>query len=299
MKQKYITVLSLFALLVVACGPIKADLPGGLTCTAVGQTRVSPVDGAVQVCVPAGNFLMGAASDDPLARDNEKPQHPVYLEAFWIDRTEVTNANFAKCMAAGACKPEIYETSAKTYTPYSVHPDYQNFPALLYEDDVAVAYCQWAGKRLPTEAEWEKAARGADGRLYAWGNALDCAQARYLGCPMPAAPAEERAPRCGYSKQCRVNPVDDYLNGAGPYGALNMTGNAWEWVADWYAADYYAGSPANNPTGPATGNFRVRRGGGAKSVARDMRVTARADGAPHHYFDGQMGFRCASDAVAP
>lgn len=297
---KYVFVLILLVLPVAACAPAEAKLPAGSACTAVGQTRVWSGDGTVQVCVPAGNFLMGAANDDPLAGDNEKPQHQVYLNAFWIDRTEVTNADFARCMAEGACNPQIYETSAKTYTPYAVHPDYQDFPALLYEDDVAVAYCAWAGKRLPTEAEWEKAARGLDGlRRYAWGNDLDCTTARYLGCDIPAAPAGENAPRCGYSGHCRVNRVDDYPSGASFYGALNMTGNVWEWVADWYSADYYAASPADNPTGPATGEFRVRRGGGAKSVARDMRVTVRADGLPHHYFDGQMGFRCASDGGEP
>jgi formylglycine-generating enzyme required for sulfatase activity len=108
-----------------------ATIDRGPACTEIGQTWTSPVDGVTLVCVPAGTFLMGAAANDPLAQDHEKPQHRVYLDAFWIDRTEVTNANFAKCLAAGVCRPKVYELSAKTYTPYAIHPDYQNFPALL------------------------------------------------------------------------------------------------------------------------------------------------------------------------
>jgi formylglycine-generating enzyme required for sulfatase activity len=241
---------------------------------------------------------MGAADNDPQAKDNEKPQHQVYLDAFWIDRTEVTNANFARCMADGACRPEIYELTARTYTPYAVHPDYQDYPALLYEADVAAAYCQWAGRRLPSEAEWEKAARGMDERRYPWGNELDCGRANYYACDHTKT-AKSTEPPCKYSGGCRMSRVDDHLDGASPYGVLNMAGNVWEWVADRYSSDYYANSPASNPTGPDEGEFRVRRGGGAKSLTQDLRVTSRASGAPHHYFDGQMGFRCAADTSTP
>jgi formylglycine-generating enzyme required for sulfatase activity len=277
-----------------------AETNGGPACTEIGQTWTSPVDGVVLVCVPAGGFLMGAAESDAQADEDEKPQHWVELAAFWIDRTEVTNANFARCIEAGACRPEIYELSALTYTPYAVHPDYQDFPALLYEANIAAAYCQWAGRRLPTEAEWEKAARGTDGRLYPWGDeALDCTKASYLGCENTLKPDDPSGPRCGYSRFCRTTPVDDYPGGASPYGALNMVGNVWEWVADWYSPVYYANSPTRNPTGPAEGAYRVRRGGGTKSLAADLRVTSRASGQGHHYFDGQMGFRCAASAATP
>ena len=269
-------------------------------CTEIGQTWTSPVDGVVLVCIPAGGFLMGAAETDAQADDDEKPQHQVYLDAFWIDRTEITNANFAKCMEAGACRPEVYEVSALTYTPYAVHPDYQDFPALLYEADVAAAYCQWAGRRLPTEAEWEKAARGTDGRIYPWGNEeLDCTKASYLGCENTLKPHDGTGPGCGYSSFCRTTRVDDYQTGASLYGALNMVGNVWEWVADWYSPTYYVNSPTRNPSGPEEGDFRVRRGGGTKSLASDLRVTSRASGRGHHYFDGQMGFRCALSAGTP
>jgi formylglycine-generating enzyme required for sulfatase activity len=269
-------------------------------CTEIGQTKISPVDGVMLVCVPAGEFLMGAADTDPLANDDEKPQHKVYLNAFWMDRTEVTNANFTRCMDDGACRPEVFEVSAMTYTPYSVHPAYQDFPVLLYEPDVAAAYCRWAGRQLPTEAQWEKAARGTDGRTYPWGNEeIDCTRASYLGCDNTLKPYDPAGPRCGYSSFCRTTSVDAYLAGASPYGALNMVGNVWEWVADWYSPTYYAVSPARNPTGPTAGEFGVRRGGGTKSLPSDLRVTSRASGGGHHYFDGQMGFRCAAKAVAP
>ncbi|NJN97915.1 MAG: formylglycine-generating enzyme family protein, partial [Anaerolineales bacterium] len=219
---------------------------------------------------------MGATADDPQAKDNEKPQHRVYLDAFWMDRTEVTNANFAKCMADGACRPQVYEVSAKTYTPYPLHPDYQDHPALLHESAVAAAYCQWAGRRLPTEAEWEKAARGPGTNVYPWGESLDCSKANYYACDTPPATPDLTAPRCGYSGRCRTTRVDDFPVGASPYGALNMAGNVWEWVADWYSPDYYANSPSRNPTGPAEGDYQVLRGGGSKSLPQELRVTTRS-----------------------
>ena len=296
----YIFVLS--TLMFAACGPAAvptttADSPP--KCIAIGQIWVSSVDGVTLVCVPAGRFLMGAADDDPLAKDSEKPQHEVNLDAYWIDRTEVTNLNFGKCLAAGACHPKQYQTSAASYIPYSVHPDTPNYPALLYESEPALEYCQWAGRRLPSEAEWEKAARGTDARLYPWGNdPLDCSLANYYACD-PFLSSRSTGPHCGNSEHCKTDQVDSYAAGASPYGALNMAGNVWEWVADWYQADYYSQSPADNPKGPANGDFRVIRGGGATSISQDLRVTRRASGEPEHYMDGQMGFRCAMDSVNP
>jgi formylglycine-generating enzyme required for sulfatase activity len=242
---------------------------------------------------------MGAAANDPQAQAHEKPQHQVYLDAFWMDQTEVTNANFARCMAASACRPDVYESSTGTSVPYSLHPDYQDFPALVYEADVAAAYCRWAGRRLPTEAEWEKAARGTDGRSYPWGNELDCSKASYNACEHTSKSENLSSPRCGSNAHCPTKRVNDYPAGASPYGVLNMAGNVWEWVADWYSPVYYARSPASNPLGPEEGEFKVRRGGGSKSLPQDLRVTARASGSPQHYFDGQMGFRCAVSVVRP
>lgn len=272
---------------------------GPPACTEIGQQWLAPVDGATLLCVPAGEFLMGAADDDAEAGDaeagdDEKPQHSVYLAAFWIDRTEVSNANFSQCMADGACRPQVYGAE------YADHPAYGAYPALLYEVEDALAYCAWAGRRLPTEAEWEKAARGTDGRLFPWGDTLDCSKANYYDCKEAIAQVNgaNPLPPCGYRGACQTTPVDAYLSGASPYGVLNMAGNVWEWVSDWYAPGYYAHSPASDPAGPGSGDFKVRRGGGSTSLARDLGVTVRASGQPHHYFDGQMGFRCAASGAA-
>jgi formylglycine-generating enzyme required for sulfatase activity len=241
---------------------------------------------------------MGAAETDPEANENEKPQHKVYLDAFWIDRTEVTNASYAQCLADGACHPKVYETTAVTFIPYSIHPDYQDHPALIYEADDAANYCQWSGRRLPTEAEWEKAARGTDGRFYPWGDSLNCSKANYYICDN-APKYDPKGPRCGYSSFCRTARVDAYPDGASPYGALNMSGNVWEWVSDWYSPDYFLHSPANNPHGPDVGEYKVRKGGGSTSLAADLRISTRSSGEGQHYFDGQMGFRCAINSPAP
>lgn len=158
---------------------------------------------------------------------------------------------------------------------YYYEAAYANYPVLIYNPDEAETYCRWAGRRLPTEAEWEKAARGPDKRLYPWGNELACEQASFFLCTQD------------------TTAVDEPQAGTSYYGALNMAGNVWEWVADWYDPDYYANSPAQNPSGPTSGEYKIRRGGGWDSISQDLRLTTRASGSPQHYFDGQMGFRCA------
>lgn len=224
---------------------------------------------------------MGADETDSAAQREAKPRHRVYLDAFWIDRTEATNAAYAQCVAAHGCAPRPSEpgttgVASRLHLNYYYDSAFANYPVLIYLADQAASYCKWAGRRLPTEAEWEKAARGTDTRLYPWGDAaLDCAHASFLSC------------------------TDDTTNveipafGTSPYGALNLAGNVWEWVADWYAPDYYSHSPTTNPTGPTSGEYRVRRGGGWHSLSSSMRVFTRASGKPAHYFDDQMGFRCA------
>lgn len=252
-------------------------------CTQIGQQWVSPIDKVTLVCVPSGEFTMGADNNDPLALANEKPQHKVQLDAFWIDRTEATNANFQACVNAGACRPRPTQpgstgVASHAHMTYYYDSETANYPVLIYTVEEAQTYCKWAGRRLPTEAEWEKAARGTDGRRFPWGSEDDCAHGSFLECD--GDPTDVTTP----------------LAGASPYGALNMAGNVWEWVSDHYAPDYYAHSPAKNPTGPNNDAGSVIRGGGWHSLTRDLRVTARTGGGLQHYIDGQLGFRCALSA---
>jgi formylglycine-generating enzyme required for sulfatase activity len=228
----------------------------------------NPIDEALFVKVPAGEFLMG--SPDGEGQDDEHPQHTVYLDAFWIMQTEVTNAQFARCVADGACSAP--NNSRWQDATYADHP-------VTYVDwNQANSYAQWAGGRLPTEAEWEKAARGTDGRTWPWGE---------------EQPAESLANCCDFVND--TVPVGSYPAGASPYGALDMAGNVWEWTADWYDSSYYGQSPTQNPTGPTSGQFRVLRGGSAWDDAEYVRVALRIRGIPDFRLrDG--GFRVASSS---
>jgi formylglycine-generating enzyme required for sulfatase activity len=248
----------LISAILVACGPASAA-------PSAGDTWTRPADGAVMVYVPAGEFLMGSSDDDPDAAPDEKPQHTVYLDAFWIDKTEVTNAQYRKCVEAGACEePRCWDDDR-----YSA-PDQ---PVVCVTREAAQAYAVWAGGRLPTEAQWEKAARGTDGRIYPWGDsALDCTKAN-----------------CGRCAEGPL-PVGSHPDGASPYGVLDMAGNVWEWVADWYAEDYYSRSPDRNPQGPDTGDHLVWRGGSFGSKERDVRCAVRSgDGPCYRYWS--LGLR--------
>ena len=196
--------------------------------------KTNPIDGAEMVWVPAGNFTMGTSdSDDNF--DDARPEHTVYLDGYWIYKNDVTVAEYkAFCQATGHAMPEA---------PSWAWID--NHPMVNVTWDDATAYATWAQVSLPTEAQWEKAARGTDGRSYPWGNDWD-----------PS--------RCANSVGSRLQstqPVGSYPTGASPYGALDMAGNVWDWCSDWYDANYYATSPSSNPTGPASGQLRVLRGG--------------------------------------
>jgi eukaryotic-like serine/threonine-protein kinase len=234
------------------------------------NTRISPVDGMSMVEIPAGEFMMGK---EEIIGPDDSPRHSVYLDAYWIDQTDVTNAMFAKCVQAGKCTFGIQH--AATDIHYG-NPDYADHPVVYITWYQAVEYCQWAGRRLPTEAEWEKAARGTDGRPFPWGKKpVDSTLANYNG---------------------NINdttPVGSYPLGASPYGLLDMAGNVRQWVADWFDALFYRNSPLQNPLGPGLGEKRVLRGGSFKDPANGVRVTTRFAHVPGSA-GVNRGFRCAS-----
>lgn len=253
---------------------------------------------AGMVLVPAGDFVQGSteaqiqdALDACTQGDNlcflqglqdELPQHTVSLDAFYIDVRETTNAEYAACVQAGACQPPA-PASSNTRGAYYGDPAYADYPVIYVTWQDAGAYCRWAGKRLPTEAEWEKAARGPDGLLWPWGDLFSPDRANFR--PPGTAPDSGDTSRVG-----------SYPEGASPYGAMDMVGNAWEWVADWYEASYgasYQGQPtAQNPQGPASGDRKVVRGGSWNSNVASARAASRAGSPPQErYFD--VGFRCA------
>jgi formylglycine-generating enzyme required for sulfatase activity len=244
------------------------------------------------VHVPAGEFLMGSPDTDPNAGGDERPQHRVYLDAFWIDRLEVTNARYARflntlrghlgrCAGHDCAETRVEEEHSHIYLQggrYQVERGFADHPLTEVTWYGARAYCDWAGARLPTEAEWEKAARGVDERPYPWGSTEpDCTRAQYGDCSGATMPVGSK-------------PV-----GASPFGALDMAGNVWEWVADWYDLAYYASSPTQNPLGPDLGLRKVFRGGSWGYPAAFMRVSVRARNRPT-YAGFNVGFRCAVSA---
>ncbi len=240
------------------------------------------------VLVPAGNFQMGC---DPTHNSAYSPEfcgalllHTIFLDAYRIDKFEVTNEQYGECVMSGSCKAA---TDYNYNADYLTNPKYADFPVVDVNWYQASAYCSWAGKRLPSESEWEKAARGSgDTREYPWG---------------------DQTPDCtltNFKESCVGHPstVGSFPQGASPYGAMDMIGNVWEWVNDWYDLNYYTISPAKNPTGPP-GRFlffntdiifKVLRGGGWKNnnFEYQIGVARRYDFHPEISYD-EIGFRCA------
>ncbi len=266
----------------------------------IGSKIINPKDNAKIVYVPAGEFLMG--SEDSVADSDEAPEHTVYMDAFWIYKHEVTNAQFAEFVTETSYETDaekkgwnsVYKDGswtdlsgaywARREGPGSEVNDMDDYPVVHVSWNDADAYCKWAGGRLPKEAEWEKAARGTDGRTYPWGDTLaNCSLAQYWDC------------------DGKTTKVDSHPDGASPYGAMDMAGNVDEWVNDWYTSNYYSQSVSlDNPEGPSHGTFRVLRGGSWSSYWMpgaewgDLRVSNRLSTNPNNTGD-TTGFRCILD----
>jgi formylglycine-generating enzyme required for sulfatase activity len=280
----------------------------------------------VMVYVPTGEFKMGTGGlgwiRRPLSpRDrkrmgfgayvfsDERPQHTVYLDAFWIDQTEVTVAMFRTFV-----EDTGYETTAERQgwgKPWADRPNEMEWPKVNGADwqhprgpgssavddhpvtqvswEDAAAYCAWAGGQLPTEAQWAKACRGIDGRTWPWGNTYDGNRLSSCEAQCPIERWKDDRYDDGYAFTA---PVGSFPDGASPYGALDMAGNLWEWVADWYADDYYGDSPYENPLGPDSGTVRAMRGGAWYNTDVWMTCSVRHQNPPSDLYD-DLGFRCA------
>ena len=323
------TILALLIVLIASCAP---QAPTDVTNTSTGQmqptgivavtptpsigsTQVSPKDNMTMVFIPAGEFNMGGENDDP----SSFPVHTVYLDAFWIDQTEVTNEMFAKFVESTGYVTDAEEAGSsndfRTANQQVIwekvegltwnHPDGENSNISGLEDHPVVhiswndanEYCTWADRRLPTEAEWEKAASWNDltdeAYIYPWGNNFDQKLANFcdVNCAYDFATKHFDD---GYAE---TSPIGSFAQGASPYGALEMSGNVLEWVADWYSAAYYKSSPTSNPLGPDDGQERVIRGGAW--ATNDYYVSsARRWGPGGASFQHRaLGFRCAQGTV--
>jgi formylglycine-generating enzyme required for sulfatase activity len=235
------------------------------------KAKTSKMDGMTQVYVPKGEFIMGDNGDP---KSKEYPEHPVYLDAFWMDKVEVTNAMYAKCVQSGACFLPVPRLN-----PYYGKWAYRDLPVVYANWYAAKNYCTWAGRRLPTEAEWEKSARGTDARYYTWGN-------------------ERANPRLANFAESLIGqplPAYRYPLGASPYGVLNLDGNVREWVADWFDSKYYLHSPYANPKGADTGTERSLRGGAYDANVDDITTFRRYKHEPDSA-GLSRGFRCAESA---
>jgi formylglycine-generating enzyme len=268
---------SLIGFLVLLAGPLQAA-------DALQTEKSAGKDGAPMILVPAGPFPMGVPAGDRDGGRDEYPRHQVDLDAFYIDKHEVTNGRYRQFVkATGHRIPQHPKNQARTlWKGDQVSEAVAERPVVNVDWHDAAAYCAWAGKRLPTEAEWEKAANGTEDRRFPWGN------------------VEPTAKHLNFNQQWigekTLMPVGSYEAGKSPYGVYDMAGNVWEWVADWYDPAYYEKSPAKNPPGPGTGTDKVLRSSGWAVETPLVRIFTRVKSDPL-IRNESTGFRCAMDAA--
>jgi sulfatase modifying factor 1 len=240
-------------------------------------------DGAPMILVPAGSFPMGVPKGDRDGGRDEYPRHEVMLDSYYIDIYEVTHGRYAEFVkATGHRTPENPKYPKRTLWSDHLSDSLSERPVINVDWQDADAYCRWAGKRLPTEAEWEKAARGTDDRRFPWGN------------------VEPTHKHLNFNQQWQgektLMPVGSYEAGKSPFGAYDMAGNVWEWVSDWYDPLYYEKSPGVNPKGPDSGTYKVLRSSGWSVETPLVRLFTRVKSDPTNRNDS-TGFRCAADAA--
>jgi formylglycine-generating enzyme required for sulfatase activity len=274
--------------------------------------------------IPAGPFQMGLTEDQAAKVldfckkyrtdcreewfDDEQPAKKIFLKEYFIDKHEVSIEEYVGFLNhhGNSCGNEpCFTDLAQEYfvrkkgNRYTFVKAYRGVPITDVTWKGAEAYCKWAGKRLPTEAEWEKAARGTDGLLFPWGDTWDDSRANFCDLQCPGEWKEYAKPlgamKLPDDQNSRGAPVDSFHQGASPYGVLHMAGNAWEWVSDYYVEGAYKMMPDENPTGPALGKSHVLRGGGWNASPLELRASARYVESPG-MATGARGFRCAKDA---
>ena len=320
MRTERIAVFTLIASLLLTWGCDEKDQPAKVPPKAPDAVQAKapdapraapeaplPTPPAGMVLVAAGPFWRGCKPEvDGECTEPEKPGRELSLGHFFIDRTEVTVGGYKACVDAGACKTDdlatpVFEGKPQPDWAWACNwgkADRAGHPVNCVAWEQAAAYCKWAGKRLPSEAEWEKAARGKDGRKYAWGNMEYAELARNaLRMGNIADEAEKRRDpewtvAAGYDDGfAGTAPVGSFPAGASPAGALDMTGNVLEWVADWYDPGYYEKAPAADPPGPSAGELRVARGGAWYGEPDTTRIGLRWPNPTRRIV--AVGFRCA------
>ena len=285
-KILVISTVLIIIIILTACGLRNTATPTGTETTldlGEGYTTPEPpvnTDSAETKAVPGGVYILGSSTIDYMAQSQEQPEHKVSLTGFNIYIHEVTNAMYRECVVAGNClavsglRPDLVD--------YVDNETYDEYPVVGVDWFMAKSYCEWAGGRLPTEAEWEAAARGIDERIFPWGNDIaTCAVNNMKGCGTTEYPVQ----------------VGLYATGNSPFGVWDMAGNVWEWTNDWFDANYYATDPTTNPAGPWSGDFKIIRGGGWNSANDKVRSANRFAIEPQLSFK-DVGFRCVANTWA-